>query len=539
MKKLFITLIATGSLLMTNSCSEDFLDVNRNPNEAYNNQLTPKERLAAAQTNIFATQYVTLNRFGNLMMNAWVGNIFQYTAPFDDEMKMNVTSTFYNNIWDNYYLGINNFQTIIDSDNSSKRFSGHIASAKVLKAFYMQTIVDLYNDAPYTEAFKGQGNLAPKYDKGKDIYKALIKEVDEAIALLNTYPATAIYFNATGTATGTESVEDVIFKTNIASWKQMANTVKLKLIVRLSNCTDPEVIAYRDAALATLPSTPASYVSSDVLLNPGYTAGNTTQQNPLFRNYGLLTLNGEINSNYRLVFASANIIDNMLGRAPRTTGLVDSRVQRMFYPNVWNWAEDAEITPGFEGYYGLEQGTTNNANTVGDYAGLGPKQFLYTSATTGSTQPGVFMLNAESQFLLAEAAVLYPSKFSGAQTFFNAGITSSFVYLGLTAANATTYINNSNSRVNVGWTASTNKIAAIQYQRWIALTNINPTETFIGYTKTNFPVTPLPINNVSVTSRPKRLIYPQSEYVANSANVPNLVKSDAFAINQYSPFWLK
>lgn len=538
MRKLFISLMAAGSFLVMNSCSEDYLDVNENPNEAYNNQLTPKERLAAAQTNIFATQYVTLNRFGNLMMNAWVGNIYQYTAPFDDEMKMNVTSTFYNSIWDNYYLGINNFQTIINSDNSSKRYSGHIAAAKVLKAYYMQTIVDLYNDAPYSEAFQGQSNLAPRYDKGKDIYKALIKEVDEAIALLNTFPATATYFNATGTGAGSEGVEDVIFKTNIASWKQLANTVKLKLIVRLSNCTDPEVIAYRDAALATLPSDDTKYISSDVLLNPGYTSSNSSQQNPLFRQYGFVTLASEINSNYRLVMGSAHIVDNMMGRAARTSGVVDSRIQRMFYANVWNWAEDAEITPGFTGYYGLEQGTTNNNNTVGDYVGLGPKQFLYTSASTGSIQPGVFMLNAESKFLLAEAAVLYPSKFSGAQTFFNAGINASFIYLGLTAANATTYINNSNTKANVGWTASANKIAAIQYQKWIALTNINPTETFISYNKTGFPITPMPINSPA-TTRPNRLIYPQSEYVANSANVPNMVKTDAFSINQFSPFWLK
>lgn len=538
MKKLFISLIAAGSILVMNSCSEDYLDVNKNPNEAYNNQLTPKERLAAAQTNIFATQYVTLNRFGNLMMNAWVGNIFQYTAPFDDEMKMNVTSTFYNNIWDNYYLGINNFQTIINSDNSSKRYSGHIAAAKVLKAYYMQTIVDLYNDAPYSEAFQGQSNLAPRYDKGKDIYKALIKEVDEAIVLLNSFPGTATYFNATGAAAGSEGLEDVIFKTNIASWKQLANTVKLRLIVRLSNCTDPEVIAYRDAALATLPSTPASYISADVLLNPGYTAGNTTQQNPLYRNYGAVTLNGEINSGYRLILGSEHIVDNMMGRATRTSGVTDARIQRMFYANVWNALEDAEITPNFEGYYGLGQGITNNDNTVGDYVGLGAKQFLITNATTGSTQSGVFMLNAESQFLLAEAAVLYPAKFSGAQTFFNAGINASFAYLGLTPASATTYINNSNAKINVGWTASANKIAAIQYQKWIALTNINPTETFISYNKTGFPVTPMPVNS-PVASRPNRLIYPQSEYVANSANVPNMVKADAFTINQYTPFWLK
>ena len=39
------------------------------------------------------------------------------------------------------------------------------------------------------------------------------------------------------------------------------------------------------------------------------------------------------------------------------------------------------------------------------------------------------------------------------------------------------------------------------------------------------------------TRKPYRLIYPVSEYVANSANVPNMVAADAFAINAFTPFW--
>lgn len=533
-KRIFISVLAASSVLFLNSCSRDYLDVNQNPNQAYNDQLTPKERLAAAESTIFATQSVTLNRFGNLMMNAWAGNIFQYTAPFDDEFKMNLTSTFYNGIWDNYYVGISNFQRIIDTPNASSTHAGYVASAKIMKAFYMQTLVDLYNDVPYSEAFKFQDNMTPKYDKGKDVYKSLIQEVDDAINLLNTYSSTTTFYGSGNVS----SYEDIIFKTNISSWKQMANTVKLKLIVRLSNCTDPDVIAYRNAALATLPSTSSSYISSDVLINPGYNSGNAAQQNPLYRNYGVLDISNQINSNYRLVLGSKHIIDNMLGRASRTSGLVDGRVQRMFFANVWNALEDAPITPGFEGYFGLEQGTTNNTNIVGDYVGLGTKQFLITNLSTGSAQDGVVMSKAESQFLLAEAAVLYPSKFSGGQAFFNSGIEASFAYLGLTPASAAAYIANSDSKPNVGWTASSNKIAAIQYQKWIALTNINPTETFISYNKTGFPVTPMPINS-SATSRPNRLIYPQSEYVANSANVPNMSKADAFSVNQFTPFWMK
>ncbi|MDR2237789.1 MAG: SusD/RagB family nutrient-binding outer membrane lipoprotein [Chryseobacterium sp.] len=536
MKKILYTSVMAVLLLSSASCSNDFIDVNRNENEAYNSELSPKERLAAAETTLHATHAVTLNRFGNLMMNAWTGNIYQYTAPFDDEMKMNVNSTFYDNIWDNYYNGIGNLQRIIDTPGANTLYPGYAAAAKIMKAYYMQTIVDLYNDVPYSEAFKFQGNVTPKYDKGKDVYNALLKEVDEALILLSNVPANAIV-----------SSSDVMFKGSVNDWVKFGNTVKLKMLVRLSGVTDSSVIAYRDAAMNTWPTLSKGFITASAIINPGYSKASVAQQNPLYRNYGAVSLaSGEINANYRLVLASAHIVDNMMGRTTLTSEVVDSRIENMFYANVWNYLEEAELTSNdFEGFFGLPQGTTSNpSNTVGDYTGLGLKQFLFLDANgnpslaEGSKQDGIVMSLAEAELLQSEAAVVYPAKFSNGQVHFEAGIKASFSFYGVSAA-ADHYISEINTKPNVGWNASTNKIAAIQYQRWIALTNINPTETFISYTKTGFPVLPMPLGATTAT-RPVRLIYPQSEYVANSSNVLNMAKSDAFSkTNQFAPFWLK
>ena len=528
MKKILYSIFTISTLATLGSCSTDYLDVNKNPNEAYVDQLSPKERLAAAETTLHATHSVTLNRFGNMMMNAWTGNIFQFTAPFTDEINMNVSSTFYNNVWDNYYYGIGNLQTIINTNNGSAQFPKYIGAAKILKAYYMQTIVDLYNDVPYSDAFKGQANVSPKYDKGQDVYRALIQELDDAATLLNS---------STGTI---DAASDPMFAGDVNKWKQFGNSVKLKLVVRLSKSTDPQVIAFRDAALATLPTSATNYLTADATIQPGFNSGNAAQQNPLYRNFGVKTISGDINQTYRLVLGTEHIIDDLVGASTRTAGVMDSRINKMFYPNVWNALEDADITPGYEDdFYGLPQGTTSqNGHLVGDFAGLGTKQFLITTLSTGSSQAGIVLSNAEVQFLLAEAAVAYPAKFSGAQTYFNNGIIASFAFYGYSTAIANTYISQINTKPNVGWNASVDKVAAIQYQRWIALTNINPTETFIGYTKTGFPATPLPLG--SATARPTRLIYPQSEYIANSANVPSMIKSDAFSkTNQFAPFWLK
>ncbi|MBO9692929.1 SusD/RagB family nutrient-binding outer membrane lipoprotein [Chryseobacterium sp.] len=529
MKKILYTSAVAALLLSSASCSNDFIDVNHNDNEVYNSELSPKERLAAAETTLHATHATTLNQFGNLMMNAWTGNIYQYTAPFDDEMKMNVNSTFYNEIWDNYYIGIGNLQRIIDTPNANAVYPGYVAAAKIMKAYYMQTIVDLYNDVPYSKAFNFQGNVTPKYDKGKDIYQALLKELDEALVLFNTTTPPTILASS-----------DVMFKGVTDDWIKFGNTVKLKMLVRLSGTTDSSVTAYRDSAMNTWPTLSKGFITTSAIINPGYSSAATAQQNPLYRNFGLVDISNQLNANYRLVLASANIVDHMMGRASLTSGVIDSRIQNMFRANVWAVLEGAQITSGFTGYYGLQQGLTSNSNNKGgDYAGLGAKQFLITNSSDGSKQDGIVMSLAEAELLQSEAAVLYPAKFSDGQTHFEAGIKASFTFYGLSDASANTYITNSNTKANVGWGASTNKIAAIQYQRWIALTNINPTETFISYTKTGFPDTPMPVGATTAT-RPVRLIYPQSEYVANSANVPNMIKIDAFSkTNQYAPFWLK
>lgn len=548
MKKILIPILGIASLLFFNSCSNDFLDVNKNVNELYTNQASPKERLAAAETTVFRTQANTMNRFGNLMMNAWAGNIYYFASPYGDEFRMRTDSQFYSDIWDNLYLGVSNYQAIIDAPNSNK-YPHHVAVAKVMKAYYMQMIVDLYNDAPYSEAFKGQNNKHPKYDKGKDIYKGLIGELNQALTLIDQTPENST-FNLVFT-------EDPIFQASVPTgqtvdtwrtfWKQMANTVKLKMLVRLSNCTDSEVIAWRNAELqsmASLTTNVANFVTSDVKINPGYSTASPTQQNPFYTIYGLLDISAsDMSQDFRLTFASDHIIKTLRGQTTETQGVVDSRIGRLFInngvPQGQNWLHGvAGPSININNMKGMVQGGGKvTGEAEGDFATLGPFQIFNTGS--GSSLPGYILTVSEVKLLLAEAAVVYPATMSfNAATNFNDAITQSFVTFGSTATAASTYIGNIASKPGVGWAASANKIQAIQYQKWIALTNINPTETFISYNKTGYPQLPMPIGSY-YSSRPKRLMYPQSEYISNTANVPNPSIDQMYSVNNFSPFWMK
>ncbi|GAA4150013.1 SusD/RagB family nutrient-binding outer membrane lipoprotein [Chryseobacterium ginsenosidimutans] len=532
MKKILIPILGMAALTFFNSCSDDFIDVNKNVNEAYTDQVTPKERLSAAESVVFRTQANTMNRFGNLMMNAWAGNIYYFASPYGDEFRMRADSQFYDDIWDNIYLGVANFQAIIDSPVAAN-YPHHVAIAKIMKAYYMQMIVDLYNDVPYSEAFKGQANKNPKYDKGKDVYKGLMAELNQALVLLNQTP-TATTYNLVAT-------EDPIFaatSADVSNWKKMANTVKLKMLVRLSKCTDAEVIAWRNTELQTLApltTNAANFISADIKINPGYTTASSTQRNPFYQAFGRLDIDaGDINQNYRLTFASDHIVKSLTGQTTLTSGVTDGRLQRLFVGRGFGATSTA-----FASYKGQVQGGGKDASAVeGDFATLG-LFMLYDGNGAGATLPGYVMSLAEVRFLQAEAATVYPTTMAfNAQTSFNDGITQSFLTFGSTATAATTYLAAINSKPGVGWNATTNKIEAIQYQKWVALTNINPTETYISYTKTGYPVLPMPVGSY-YPSRPKRLMYAQSEFISNSANVPNPSIDDMYQINAYSPFWLK
>ena len=511
MKK--ISLILAIFAISLSSCN-DYLDDNITPNNALASNLPPRLVLPGAQAQSFRVQATTMNRLGSVMANSWGGNIYQFTNPLRLEYSYNFDNTTYSAIWDGLYRSVSNFQNIIETPLPNQE--NYVAISKIMKAHYMQYIVDLYGDAPYFEAFKGQNNTTPKYTDDAVIYKELVKELEEARALI-----------ANPTATTEAVTTDIVFAGNMAKWTQLANTIELRILLRQSKLTDAATVTYLNGKYASLQAS-NNFVDADVLINPGYSAANDAQQNPFYSANVRDAAGSTANTNYTFFTSSkyfADILNGATGSA--TAGIVDPRRARL-------WTTVGGIVVGTDQGQTALPGQTNATNPtsrlgVGLTSDIGANGAARTKV--GSAKAGVLMLLSESKFLQAEA--VERGKLTGvAKTLFDQGVQASFTYLGATLG---TYLTTVDATNGFGYTGSTNKIQAILSQKWIALSGVHGVENYINYTRTGFPTITSTINNANIQpSRPKRLIYPISEYNANSANVPIL--SSAQIITQ-GPFW--
>ena len=144
----------------------------------------------------------------------------------------------FNSIWTDSYMEIfKNANTLIAAAELQKKYI-HIGIAKILKAYTMVAMVDMFGDVPYSEANQGFNNTNPKLDKGKDVY-------DSAMLLLNG----AIVDLQKATASTAQPTNDLFYNGNAARWITLAKTMKLKMYVQ-TRLVDPSVKAKIDALLA-------------------------------------------------------------------------------------------------------------------------------------------------------------------------------------------------------------------------------------------------------------------------------------------------
>ncbi|MBE7171517.1 MAG: SusD/RagB family nutrient-binding outer membrane lipoprotein [Williamsia sp.] len=385
-KKVFIFLLI---VIGATSCSKSFQELNTDPNRP--KDVTPGVILGQMQYRIVNASVTASRNFTNELM--------QVDAPRSSPDGQGLHRYVVNpgsGVWSNFYGFINDINAIYSiADRQGE--ANYKAIALVYKSWAYSILTDLYGDVPYSEATSGtSGNFTPAFDKQKDIYTQIFKDLDTANALFNdtkalTYGGDQVY-NANA-LTGTKN-------TGIQKWKKFCNSLKLRLLLRTLK-RDAEVNA--SSRILTILADTAKYpvfssnADEAIFRYPGTT--------PYFNPYYNARPSDWNQGNYYTKF----FINNLNAWAdPRRTV----------------WATTVNVG-GVATYRGIESGYPVSTEYVVD------QNSSYSNTLKTLPQLGVMMTYAEVEFIKAELALKGYATGKTARQHYENGITASMVQWGV------------------------------------------------------------------------------------------------------------
>lgn len=528
-------LLAATLTTVASSCSS-FLDVNTNPNSA--TAVTPDQLLANALV-VTGANYTNYNTYTSFAAGFW--GKANGVSGYNVERAYNYTSTYQQGLWTGMYDNLQDYQLIRTSSVASS-YPNHAAIARIMQAYGFLLLVDQYGDIPYTNALKGAQNTTPSFDKAEDIYKDLIVQLKGAITDINAANSAA-----------KPGPEDVVFgggTAGMTKWKQFANSLRLRILLRQSSTSDGTRNAYVATEMAALQASAATegYITTDVVVQPGY-AGSSGQQNPFYNTYGFAVGSSATVSTYRFILPTNYLVN--LFRNNSDTRLVQEYRPISGTTNTYLGTNLGEALPP-----DYLQGSTFQAALAGQPAGTFAGTFLRSPS-----QPTVLMLLAEHLFSKSEAENRSLLTNGDAKTDYLNGIRASYqtTYRSGTApaavaatAESEAYLAANTSNGLVDWDATTtrqtnaygvvtsgtrsvSKLEKIITQKWLAENTFASTEAYADYRRTSLPNIPISLEaSQPALGIPTRLLYPQVETNTNGANVA----AAATGITQYSRlFW--
>ena len=523
-KQLFYIAATAGfGLAGLSSCKKSAFDINQNPNQATDSTVSYDVILPAAQ---HSTGVLVSTPWG--FLQNWMGywarsgtyapSVIEETYQINTNFGVGIWNTAYNNAFDYH---------IMQSKAKVAGATFYEGIARIMKAHNFQVLVDAYGNVPYFEALQGAANTTPKYDKGEDIYKDLLKQIDTGIALIKGAAETLnkgirendIMF---GSVTGSTGMVTTSFDQQKLMWAKFGNTLKLRMLVHLMNggILSPQAIVPGfdiPGELAKIATEGSGYLAAgqNVQVNPGY---KSDKPNPFYNSYKFNTA-GTATANS--VYYKAN-----------EWGLD-------YYAYNGDPREARFYAPGANGFVGVAYGLPPvTENAAGNLAGIGP------ALGASSSAPVPLMTAAESFFLQAEArqrGILTTGPTAAA--LLTSAITESFAFVGATGAAGYMTANAGYADVDITAPTSTPSggqpgggLFTIISQKWFALNGLNTEEVWTDWRRVNYSSTintfvygqavghdPGPALSVSPqkpasATIPIRLLYPQTEYNFNPAN---------------------
>ncbi|HZH63947.1 MAG TPA: SusD/RagB family nutrient-binding outer membrane lipoprotein, partial [Flavisolibacter sp.] len=232
-RKIIYATFVSVVLISAGGCKKDKFNINSNPDDVTDVSVTPSVLLPGALQN--TSRFVAVDwAFLQMWMGYWARSGSYQSLTEIETYKFG--NDFQVAVWNDIYANTNNYD-IMQRKAKAAGSGFYEAIARIMKAHNFGILVDVYNNVPYFDAFKGTVTSTPKYDKGADIYKDLFKQLDTALTLLNTPDAIAPANNAD------IATADLAYKGNATQWKKFANTLRLRLLIHLHNGLTTNTVA--------------------------------------------------------------------------------------------------------------------------------------------------------------------------------------------------------------------------------------------------------------------------------------------------------
>ena len=462
MKNKYLYLLAVTALSFS-SCSKELDGVNINPNATENAQ--PDYLLTGAIKNTADAYWSTANTMNSSLLFVQHWSKIQYT----EEDRFIFSNSSFTSLWSTgYSQSITAFNKIIDLGNAQNN-PNYKGVALVLRSWVFLLLTDAYGDVPYTQAGKIGSFITPVYDKQKDVYFGLLNDLKTAKATLDP--------------TGKTIAGDIIYSGNIARWKKLANSLRLRIALRIAD-KEP---AKSKAVIDEIAAEGDAYIS-DNADNAQLIYLTSPQQNPVSALF-------ETRDDYRI---SKTIVDKLFALNDPRLPVYASKTQT--------------ATP--EEYIGVPNGLTNSDASILGFAKTSKPgaYFLLPQA------PAVIFNYAELLFDRAEAAARGFTTENAADLYKQA-ITASLKQYGIGDATITPYLAQASVQYDAG-----NYKKSIGEQKWIALFS-EGLEAWAERRRLDYPQLSASVNTVLNGQIPVRFIYPGTEQSLNGQNYKNAVSS--------------
>ena len=542
----YITIITMACALFFASCSDEYMEnMNTDPSKAAT--IDPNAQLTTAQ----------LQTYGDLSMMEIYRN---YHYAFTQQLMgcWNTTNyggrhTLDNNemsrIWTSFYT--QSLKNIIDAQYRTAEDAEKVNINSVLRiyrVYLMSIITDTYGDAPFSEAGLGflEGKFNPKYDKQEDIYNAFFLELEDAVNKIDP--------------TKDKVTGDLIYAGDVTKWQQLANSLRLRFAMRISNVNPTKAQTEFENALAanggviTDASSDALIKYMTIAFSFGQEAYSDYRGNSLSQ---LLFGNDPANNPSYL----CSTFFNQLRQSgdPRTF-----KISRCYYDGLMSATspdnrvditqemieKGIDFSPRNPGAYSWEPWPTGYDSDICKELAVNNPSVTATMAREVepklANNPGVVMTSAEVKFLMAEATVKKWNVGSvSAEDLYKQGVRAAMDFLtdnyGCTATTDAEFDAFIQGRGTFGHTDN-QKLEAINTQAWI-LHFTNPAECWANVRRSGYPKLKSPAEYgfgqylTGGTEIPVRLCYPVLESSYNKKSYNEAIERMGGTDNWHSLLW--